>query len=98
MGYVVDLIYILLANKIQVWLCIEDVRSVAWNESVYDELVFAPDQKDLLLSFVQNHSQMSGQRNDIMLDKGIRFSWKQAMFLKSCVDDKILRQRPLGIA
>ena len=54
----------------QVWLSIDKVRPLSWNEDAYDHLVFPADHKSLLLSFVKNHKQSSKQIDDVIAGKG----------------------------
>ena len=54
----------------QVWLFIDSVRPLSWNEDAYDHLVLPEDHKSLLLSFVKNHKQSSKEIDDVIAGKG----------------------------
>jgi hypothetical protein len=44
---------------------------VEWNKNAYDHLVYDEQQKDLLLSFVQNHGNTGHQpTEDVIKGKG----------------------------
>ncbi|KAK1245574.1 hypothetical protein MKX08_005203 [Trichoderma sp. CBMAI-0020] len=45
-----------LKNKMWMEFYIEDVEPMIWNDTAYSHLVYDDQQKDLVLSFVQNHS------------------------------------------
>ncbi|KAM0262769.1 hypothetical protein ACHAQJ_001563 [Trichoderma viride] len=45
-----------LKNKIWMEFYIEDVELMVWNDTAYSHLVYDDQQKDLVLSFVQNHN------------------------------------------
>ncbi|KAL7955206.1 hypothetical protein V8C34DRAFT_292204 [Trichoderma compactum] len=45
-----------LKNKIWMEFYIEDVEPMVWNDTAYSHLVYDDQQKDLVLSFVQNHN------------------------------------------
>ena len=53
-----------------VWMSIDNIRPIAWNEDAYDHLVFPVDQKDLLLAFVRNHTQSVETKHDVIAGKG----------------------------
>lgn len=59
-----------LKNMTQVWLSIDKIRPLSWNEDAYDHLVLPEDQKSLLLSFVRNHKQSSKEIDDVIAGKG----------------------------
>ncbi|KND89503.1 putative 26S protease regulatory subunit [Tolypocladium ophioglossoides CBS 100239] len=44
-----------LKNKIWVQFYIEDIEPMVWNDTAYSHLVYDSQQKDLVLSFVENH-------------------------------------------
>ncbi|KAK2000984.1 ATPase [Colletotrichum falcatum] len=50
------------ALKNKAWLAfyVEDIAPIAWNDTAYDHLVYDEQQKDLVLSFVENHGRASG--------------------------------------
>ncbi|KAM0464905.1 hypothetical protein ACHAPV_001896 [Trichoderma viride] len=45
-----------LKNKMWMEFYIEDVEPMIWNDTAYSHLVYDDQQKDLVLSFVQNHN------------------------------------------
>ncbi|KAK5996712.1 hypothetical protein PT974_02052 [Cladobotryum mycophilum] len=45
-----------LKNKLWVNFYVEDVEPMVWNDTAYSHLVYDDQQKDLVLSFVQNHN------------------------------------------
>ncbi|KAK1251345.1 hypothetical protein MKX07_005900 [Trichoderma sp. CBMAI-0711] len=45
-----------LKNKIWMDFYVEDVEPMAWNDTAFSHLVYDDQQKDLVLSFVQNHN------------------------------------------
>jgi hypothetical protein len=49
---------------------VDDIKSMAWNDEAYDHLVYDAQQKDLVLSFVENHSKSKKGLNDVILGKG----------------------------
>lgn len=59
-----------LTLKKWLWLSVDHVRALSWNEDAYDHLVFPADQKALLLSFVKNHKQSSKETDDVIAGKG----------------------------
>ncbi|KAK1585025.1 ATPase [Colletotrichum navitas] len=61
------------ALKNKVWLAfyVEDIAPIVWNDTAYDHLVYDEQQKDLVLSFVENHGR--GGRSameDVIVGKG----------------------------
>ncbi|RBR25458.1 uncharacterized protein FIESC28_01696 [Fusarium coffeatum] len=62
-----------LKNKIWTQFFIEDIEPIVWNDKAYDHLVFDHQQKDLVLSFVENHSLANGTSTamgDVIVGKG----------------------------
>ena len=49
---------------------IDDVRPVIWNDEAYEHLVYPEEQKDLVLTFVENHQRMKGDLDDVIVGKG----------------------------
>ncbi|KAH0494597.1 hypothetical protein TgHK011_001214 [Trichoderma gracile] len=45
-----------LKNKILMEVYVEDVEPMVWNDTAFSHLVYDDQQKDLVLSFVQNHN------------------------------------------
>lgn len=63
--------------KAKLWLMfhINDMRPVQWNDEAYEHLVYPEEQKDLVLSFVQNHRSSASAAaadgvDDVILGKG----------------------------
>ncbi|KAF4979590.1 hypothetical protein FZEAL_4219 [Fusarium zealandicum] len=62
-----------LKNKLWVYFYIEDLEPIVWNDQAYSHLVFDEQQKDLVLSFVENHSLTNGASTameDVIVGKG----------------------------
>ncbi|KAM5354481.1 hypothetical protein ACJ41O_001128 [Fusarium nematophilum] len=62
-----------LKNKIWVYFYVEDLEPIVWNDQAYSHLVFDEQQKDLVLSFVENHSLTNGTSTameDVIVGKG----------------------------
>ncbi|CAM1507520.1 Fc.00g071610.m01.CDS01 [Cosmosporella sp. VM-42] len=62
-----------LKNKLWVQFYIEDIEAMVWNDQAFDHLVYDDQQKDLVLSFVENHSLTNGSSNameDVIVGKG----------------------------
>ncbi|TDZ72081.1 Fidgetin-like protein 1 [Colletotrichum trifolii] len=60
-----------LKNKLWLGFYIEDIEPIAWNDKAYEHLVYDEQQKDLVLSFVENHGL--GKRHemeDVIVGKG----------------------------
>ncbi|KAJ0162796.1 hypothetical protein CTA2_3995 [Colletotrichum tanaceti] len=64
------------ALKNKVWLAfyVEDIEPIVWNDKAYDHLVYDEQQKDLVLSFVENHGVADRNNNagveDVIVGKG----------------------------
>jgi DNA polymerase III delta prime subunit len=43
---------------------------MVWNEKAYEHLVYDEQQKDLVLSFVENHGQSKHTIEDVIVGKG----------------------------
>ncbi|KAG5770792.1 hypothetical protein H9Q69_003043 [Fusarium xylarioides] len=62
-----------LKNKLWVYFYVEDLEPLVWNDQAYSHLVFDEQQKDLVLSFVENHSLANGANTameDVIVGKG----------------------------
>jgi hypothetical protein len=59
-----------LKNKLWVSFYVEDIRPMEWNEAAYDHLVYDAQQKDLVLSFVENHGASTPHVQDVIVGKG----------------------------
>ncbi|KAF5562936.1 TOB3 (member of AAA-ATPase family) [Fusarium napiforme] len=62
-----------LKNKLWVFFYVEDLEPIVWNDQAYSHLVFDEQQKDLVLSFVENHSLANGPNTameDVIVGKG----------------------------
>lgn len=46
-----------LTSKQWLQFYIEDIQPMVWNDDAYDHLVYDPDLKDLILTFVENHGK-----------------------------------------
>ena len=49
---------------------VEDIKPMKYNEQAFDHLVYDEQQKDLVLSFVENHGKSRSQLEDVILGKG----------------------------
>jgi SpoVK/Ycf46/Vps4 family AAA+-type ATPase len=49
---------------------VEDVEPMVWNDKAYEHLVYDEQQKDLVLSFVENHGQSKNVMEDVIVGKG----------------------------
>jgi SpoVK/Ycf46/Vps4 family AAA+-type ATPase len=75
-----DLVYVspmlrgyALQNKLWLQFYVDDVQPVVWNDDAYEHLVYPEEQKDLVLSFVENHqrTRTSGlEMDDVIKGKG----------------------------
>jgi DNA polymerase III delta prime subunit len=43
---------------------------VIWNDKVYNRFVYPEEQKDLVLTFVENHQRMKIGVDDVIMGKG----------------------------
>ncbi|KAF5713584.1 TOB3 (member of AAA-ATPase family) [Fusarium mundagurra] len=62
-----------LKNKLWVYFYVEDLEPIVWNDQAYSHLVFDEQQKDLVLSFVENHSLANDANKameDVIVGKG----------------------------
>jgi hypothetical protein len=62
-----------LRSKIWLRFYIEDCRPIEWNDEAYEHLVYPEEQKDLVLTFVQNHKKTrdtTGEGIDVIKGKG----------------------------
>ena len=59
-----------LKNKLWVHLYVDDISSLKWNDEAYDHLVYPEQQKDLVLSFVENHTKTRHNMDDVIMGKG----------------------------
>ena len=49
---------------------VDDIRAVKWNDEAYDHLVYPEAQKDLVLTFVENHQRTKAGLDDVIAGKG----------------------------
>ncbi|KAH7131505.1 P-loop containing nucleoside triphosphate hydrolase protein [Dactylonectria estremocensis] len=62
-----------LKNKYWVQFYIEDIEPMVWNDQAFSHLVYDEQQKDLVLSFVENHTfknNSPGVMDDVIVGKG----------------------------
>lgn len=68
-----------LKNKLWVSFYVEDLREMVWNDEAYEHLVYDEQQKDLVMSFVENHGAAAERRKestvlrDVIAGKGESF-------------------------
>ncbi|KAF2396114.1 ATPase [Trichodelitschia bisporula] len=73
-----DLVYVAptlagyaLKNKQWLMFFLDDIKPMVWNDEAYDHLVYPEQQKDLILSFVENHRRPGTQVvQDVIVGKG----------------------------
>jgi hypothetical protein len=49
---------------------VDDIEPVVWNDEAYGHLVYPEEQKDLVLTFVDNHQRLKGGVDDVIMGKG----------------------------
>ena len=49
---------------------VDDINPVDWNDDAYGHLVYPEEQKDLVLTFVENHQCMKAGVDDVIMGKG----------------------------
>lgn len=49
---------------------VDDIKPVRWNDEAYGHLVYDAGQKDLVLTFVENHQRMKSGVDDVIMGKG----------------------------
>jgi len=49
---------------------VEDIKPMVWNDQAFDHLVYNEEQKDLVLAFVENHSNTGSVPGDVIKGKG----------------------------
>ncbi|MAD85536.1 MAG: hypothetical protein CL912_21460 [Deltaproteobacteria bacterium] len=54
----------------QVNFYVDDLQPVVWNDEAYGHLVYPEEQKDLVLTFVDNHQRMKARVDDVIMGKG----------------------------
>ncbi|OAX78965.1 hypothetical protein ACJ72_06722 [Emergomyces africanus] len=59
-----------LRNKAWLNFYVDELKPVEWNDEAYDHLVYDHQQKDLVLSFVENHHGSQRQEDDVISGKG----------------------------
>jgi SpoVK/Ycf46/Vps4 family AAA+-type ATPase len=57
-------------DELVVSFYVEDIRPMVWNDSAFDHLVYDEQQKDLVLSFVENHNHAKPIMGDVIVGKG----------------------------
>ena len=60
------------ANWSTVFFFLEDLKPMIWNDQAFDHLVYDEQQKDLVLSFVENHNKAGNEPSmrDVIIAKG----------------------------
>jgi ATPase family associated with various cellular activities (AAA) len=61
--------------KVKLWLSfyVDDIRPLNWNDEAYSHLVYPEEQKDLVLTFVENHKRLKAKGSgvdDVIYGKG----------------------------
>jgi hypothetical protein len=57
---------------------IDDIKPVVWNDEAYGHLVYPEEQKDLVLTFVDNHQRLKARVDDVIMGKGMTLT-KQSL-------------------
>jgi SpoVK/Ycf46/Vps4 family AAA+-type ATPase len=57
-------------NAFKVSFYVDDIEPMQWNDEAYDHLVYPEEQKDLVLSFVENHKRTRKGSDDVIMGKG----------------------------
>jgi ATP-dependent Lon protease len=58
------------ADYIAVNFYVDDIKPINWNDDAYDHLVYQEEQKDLVLTFVDNHKRLKHGVDDVIVGKG----------------------------
>lgn len=53
-----------------VYFYVDDIEPVVWNDEAYGHLVYPEEQKDLVLTFVDNHQRLKGGVDNVIMGKG----------------------------
>jgi hypothetical protein len=61
-------VLIMLINIVNFY--VDDIEPVVWNDEAYGHLVYPEEQKDLVLTFVDNHQRLKGGVDDVIMGKG----------------------------
>ncbi|KAK0102745.1 hypothetical protein ONS95_006343 [Cadophora gregata] len=59
-----------LKNKQWLNFYVDDLQPVTWNDEAYGHLVYPEEQKNLVLTFVDNHQRMKARVDDVVMGKG----------------------------
>lgn len=59
-----------LKNKLWLNFYVDDIKPVVWNDEAYGHLVYPEEQKDLVLTFVDNHQRLKTRVDDVIMGKG----------------------------
>lgn len=62
-----------IANISSVQFYVDDISPVVWNDEAYGHLVYPQEQKDLVLTFVDNHQRLKTGADDVIIGKGTSF-------------------------
>ena len=60
----------LYANECSVFFIVDYISEIPWDDEAFDHLVYSPDHKDLLLTFVKNHKDYGRDMDDVITGKG----------------------------
>jgi hypothetical protein len=52
------------------WLAVDRLGPINWQTTAFDKLVIPPQRKDLVLSFIQTHTETRSMGTDIVKGKG----------------------------
>lgn len=59
-----------LKNKLWLEFYVDDITPLIWNDDAYGHLVYQEEQKDLVLTFVENHQRLKTGVDDVIQGKG----------------------------
>jgi hypothetical protein len=59
------------SNDLTVNFYVDDIKPITWNDEAYSHLVYPEEQKDLVLTFVENHQRMKAGVDDVIMGKGM---------------------------
>ena len=60
-----------LKNKLWLNFYVDDLKPITGNDDAYDHLLYDAEQKDLVLTFVENHSRTTGSIDEAINGKGL---------------------------
>jgi hypothetical protein len=83
-----------LKNKLWVSFYVEDLRDMVWNDEAYDHLVYDEQQKDLVMSFVENHGAAAERRKKNAMLRDVIAGKGEFLFLRFLVKLELILTDP----